>query len=180
MGIDLLQRAVDAATPVIDAVTPADYERPTPCASWTVADLLGHVTGAQRTFAAALGVDAEPSADDPIAAFHDAAAASLAAFGADGVMERIVELPFGAMPGAVVVTFAATDLFVHGWDVAKATGQSTDLDPALAAELLAIVGQTLQPAFRGPDGQAAFGFEQTAPDDATPADRLAAFTGRSV
>ena len=32
------------------------------------------------------------------------------------------------------------DTFQHGWDLAKATGQDTDLDPELAAGLLANVG----------------------------------------
>ena len=77
-------------------------------------------------------------------------------------MERTVELPFGAMPGSFVVNLAAADMFVHAWDLARATGQSTDLDPELADDLYGVVSQMLQPQWRGPDGQAAFGEEQTA------------------
>ena len=50
MGVELLQRAVAASAPVVDAVAPAQYELPTPCASWTVTDLLDHVIGAQQRF----------------------------------------------------------------------------------------------------------------------------------
>jgi len=180
MGVELLQRAVAASAPVVDAVAPAQYELPTPCASWTVTDLLDHVIGAQQRFVEALGVDVEPPSDDPATRFHAVAAAALAAFGADGVMERTVELPFGAMPGSFVVNLAAADMFVHAWDLARATGQSTDLDPELADDLYGVVSQMLQPQWRGPDGQAAFGEEQQPPAGATAADRLAAFTGRIV
>jgi uncharacterized protein (TIGR03086 family) len=66
----------------------------------------------------------------------------------------------------------------HGWDVAKATGQSTDLDPELAAELLEGARLAIPDAFRGPDTQAPFGPEQPVPANATNADKLAAFLGR--
>lgn len=179
MGVEVLQRAVAASGPVIDAVRPEQYGLSTPCASWTVADLIEHIAGAQLMFAAGLGVDAESGADDLTLKFHQAAAASLAAFGADGALDQLVAFGPGQVPGAVAINFAAGDMFVHAWDVARATGQSTDLDPELADQLLAIMGQALQPAFRGPEG-AAFGPEQNAPDGATAADRLAAFTGRRV
>jgi uncharacterized protein (TIGR03086 family) len=84
------------------------------------------------------------------------------------------------MPGAVVMNMGAMDLFLHAWDVAKATNQSTDLDPVLADELLAVSRQMMQPGFRGDDGKAPFGPEQVAPAGATAADRLAAFSGRTV
>ncbi len=62
----------------------------------------------------------------------------------------------------------------------KATGQSTDLNPDLAGQLLAGARQSIQDSFRGPDRQAPFGAIQQAPDDATTADQLAAFLGRSL
>lgn len=94
-------------------------------------------------------------------------------------MGKTISLPFGDMPGAAFVGLASTDTFVHGWDLAKATGQSTDLDSDLAAALLAQSRQSISDAFRSPEG-AVFGLEQTAPDGATNADQLAAFLGRTV
>ena len=41
-------------------------------------------------------------------------------------MERSVELPFGTLPMPAWMGIATTDVFMHGWDLAKATGQSTD------------------------------------------------------
>jgi uncharacterized protein (TIGR03086 family) len=74
---------------------------------------------------------------------------------------------------------AMTDTFTHAWDVAKATGQDTDLAPELAAQLLEASKMMIQPAFRSEEGTV-FGPEQTAPDGASTADQLAAFLGRKV
>lgn len=48
---------------------------------------------------------------------------------------------------------ATTDAFADRWDLACATGQSTDLDPELASGPLEGARLFLQPAFRGEDGQ---------------------------
>ena len=120
------------------------------------------------------------SGGDFVAAFDENSAACLAAFRTDGAMERLVQLPFGGLPGAAFVRLAATDTFTHGWDLAKATGQLTDLAPALAAELLTNAHAMIQDSFRGPEGQARFGPEREAPAGASNADRLAAFLGRAV
>jgi len=91
-----------------------------------------------------------------------------------------MHLPFGDMPGSAFVGIAATDTFTHGWDLAKATGQPTDLAPDLAAGLLGGVRTSIPDSFRGPDGKAPFGAEQVAPAGSSNADQLAAFLGRTV
>ena len=160
---------------------------PTPCQSWTVAQLVDHIVGAQYFFAAmAKGEQASRDAGtkyadgDFLAAFDEGSEASLAAFSAPGAMEQMLHLPFGDMPGAAFAGMAATDTFTHGWDLARATGQATDLNPALAEGLLAGSQANIKPAFRGADGKAPFGPEQQAPAGASNADRLAAFLGRTV
>ena len=70
-------------------------------------------------------------------------------------------------------------MLIHGWDLAAATGQSTDLDPQLAAGLLAGAKQFITDAIRGPEPMP-FAAEQKVPSGATNADQLAAFLGRSV
>ena len=94
-------------------------------------------------------------------------------------MQKMLALPFGQMPGAAFAGIAATDDFTHGWDLAKATGQSTNLAPVLAAQLLISSKQAISPAFRSPE-RALFGPEQVAPPGASAADQLAAFLGRTV
>jgi uncharacterized protein (TIGR03086 family) len=117
---------------------------------------------------------------DLLAAYDDSRKAALAAFGVDGALERMVALPFGEFTGATLLGFAATDQFTHGWDLARALGLSTDLDPEYATELLARARIEITDAYRGPEGAAPFGPAVEPPTGATPADRLAAFLGRAV
>jgi len=105
---------------------------------------------------------------------------AVAAFEADGVLQKTVRLPFGEFPGAAVLGMATVDQFTHGWDLARAIGHHTDLDPDLATALLSQARLSVTDAYRGPDGQAAFGQVRQAPAGAGPADQLAAFLGRRV
>ena len=90
-----------------------------------------------------------------------------------------MKLPFGEFPAATFIGLTTTDAFVHGWDVAKATGQSTDLNPELAATLLERARAAIPDSFRGPDGTAPFGPIVEVPDSAPAADQLAGFLGRT-
>jgi uncharacterized protein (TIGR03086 family) len=184
---EILERAFASTRGVLENVTPAQLDRSTPCASWDVRALVNHVVGGTHFFAASVRGDFQPSADAPdlaagdfMAVYDDGVAQAVAAFGAPGNAEKMVTLPFGAFPGAVFMDLAATDAFTHGWDLARATGQSTDLDADLAAHLVAHAKATLPESFRGPDGKAAFGPRVEAPASASAVDQLVAFLGRSV
>lgn len=179
-----LEAAIASTRGVLAGVSADQMNEPTPCESWDVSSLINHIVGAQHFFIA--GLKGTPPAESPdfassdfVAAYDAASAEMVALFQADGVMEQIFKLPFGEMPGAGFMGLAMTDTFQHGWDLAKATGQSTDLAPELAAALLDQSKQAIQDSFRGPEG-APFGVEQPCPDGATKADELAAFLGRTV
>lgn len=185
MSTEALAQAFASTRSVLANVKPEQLDAPTPCASWTVRDLVNHIVGGSHWFAATVEAstaapptETDWSAGDVLTSYDDGIAASLAAFGAPGAQEKIVELPFGEFPGAFYMGLATSDQFTHGWDLARATGQSTDLSPELAAALLEQVKMAVPDQFRGPDGQAPFGPEVPAPDSATAADRLAAFLGR--
>jgi uncharacterized protein (TIGR03086 family) len=180
-----LDRAYQSNLGVLKKVRPPDLDAPTPCASWDVRALVNHFIGTARFWAAMMTGADQPAeedyaAGDLVAAYKASVGVATAAFGADGAMEKTVLLPFGEFPGTVVLSMAALDQFAHGWDLARALGLPTDLDPALAGELLNEARQTIPDAFRGPDGQAAFGPVLEAPAGAGPADQLAAFLGRRV
>lgn len=185
MSTQPLQQAIATTRGVMANVTPDQLGDPTPCSSWSVGQLINHIIGGHVFFAAGLaGVapsseETDYSAGDYLASFDAASAASLEAFGADGALTKTVTMPWGDMPGAALMGLAMTDTFQHGWDLAKATGQPTDLDPEFAAELLAQSQANISDAFRGPEG-APFGQERDCPDGASTADRLAAFLGRAV
>lgn len=179
--------AVFASTrEVMASVQPDQLGAQSPCAEWDVAGVINHVVGAQHFFAA--GMRGEQPAEgqnwaegDYMAAYDEASAACLACFQEEGALEKTVALPFGEMPGSAVMGMAMTDIFTHGWDIAKATGQSTDLAPELAAGILAQSQRAISPEWRGPeDSPAPFGAEAQCADDSCAADQLAAFLGRQV
>ncbi|HMD46801.1 MAG TPA: TIGR03086 family metal-binding protein [Acidimicrobiales bacterium] len=185
MSADVLEQAFASTATVLAGVEPGDMDRPTPCASWTVHDLVNHVAGGPTYFAVVAETGVAPDGERPDVAagdyrgaFDEGARRAVAAFRAPDAMDKTMKLPFGELPGGVFVYIASIDTFTHGWDLAKATGQSTDLDPALATQLLGVAQASLPDEFRGPDGQAPFGPKVELSDPACPADELAAFLGR--
>ena len=88
----------------------------------------------------------------------------------------MITLPFGEMPAGVAVNFAIFDVTTHTWDLAKGTGQSTDLDPEVLGAALDAAQLMLTDDFRA---LGLFGEPVPVPDDAPMQDRLAGFTGRT-
>ena len=185
MSTQPLEAAIASTRSVLGGVSKDQLDAATPCASWKVRELLNHIVGGQQFFAAMVSGEAfSPGAHDWWAGdfgadFDTNAKECVAAFSAPGAMEKMLHLPFGDMPGAGFVGLAATDTFVHGWDLAKATGQDTNLDPDLAAGLLVGAKAFIQDWIRG-DEPMPFGPEQQAGSGTSAADELAAFLGRTV
>jgi uncharacterized protein (TIGR03086 family) len=184
---DTMQRAVKTSREIVTSVQPEQMDDGTPCKSWKVRDLLNHMIDAP-TFAATVmetgdwssqpGDSVDHASGDYVAAYDEATARAIASFRANGALSKIVKLPFAEVPGAAFASIATGDAFVHGWDLAKATGRSTDFDPELATEILVAIRPMLSDQLRGPEGQAPFGPEVKASAEASPADKLAAFLGR--
>ncbi len=187
---DALDRAVTSTGGVVKGVTPAQLDAPTPCRDWTVRDVLNHVVGtlwlAEALFADkdGSGQAAAPGGlpatdivgDDPAAAYAEAANAALSSAAIEGALTAVHPTPMGDMPGPVLAGFTALDLFVHGWDVARATGQpTTDLDAGLAEHVLAFARHAFA------DGSRRNGLvdpEIALAGDAPVVDRLVAYLGR--
>jgi uncharacterized protein (TIGR03086 family) len=186
MTTDQLARSFASTRAVLANVSRDQLGVPTPCRSWNVEALVNHVVGAPRFAVTGLatgvagGTDDDYAAGDFVAAYDETSAATVAAFAAPGALEKTVTLPFGDIPAPFLRMMVATDQFTHGWDLARATGQPTDLDAELAATFLAQAREAVSDQFRGDDGVAPFGPEQSAPAGAGAADQLAAFLGRSV
>ena len=143
MATEPLEQAIATTRTVLTGVSKEQLAESTPCAQWKVSDLINHIVGGQYFFAgAARGEAPTPgetdfSATDFVAAYDEGAQQAIAAFQADGVMEKTLTLPWGQMPGSAFMGIASIDTLAHGWDLAKATGQDTDLAPELSAGLLA-------------------------------------------
>ena len=185
MTANPLTRAQDVARDVLANVTPEQLDLDTPCREWSVAQLVDHMVGAQHWAASGVrGVEMTETGEGSakgefVIAFDKAAVDCQAAFAEDGALQRTVNPGFGDMPAAALMGLATTDTLTHAWDLARATGQDTNLDPELASLLLAQSRQSIKDEYRSDEG-AIFGPEQPAPPGASPADQLAAFLGRKV
>ena len=168
---------------IVVGVRPEQLALPTPCRDWDVRLLLNHIIGGNYTFAeVARGGRADPTGDmedhtrpDPGTNYIASADAALAAWAEPGAMDRKVHMSFGDIPAPAAVSIHFLDIVVHGWDLARATGQDTTIEPDLAAEALDISHGLLSPELRA---TGVFGPEVPISDDNPLHDRLAAFMGR--
>ena len=184
MSTDTFEQAVTTARGVLANVSQDQLHNSTPCESWDVSELINHMVGGNAFFQAGMNGTPPPgpvdfAAGDFVTAYDAATAGTIEAFGAEGALGRMVQMPFGEMPGAAVMGLATTDTFQHAWDLAKATGQDANLAPELAEALLSQAKQSIPDTFRGPEG-APFGAQQECGEGASNADKLAAFLGRTA
>jgi uncharacterized protein (TIGR03086 family) len=121
----------DEFTRRVDAVPDARWDDPSPCPGWTARDLLAHVIESHVRMPA--GVDLEVKldtsvADDPRAAWAEARAAMLPILAEPTLAQRQYDGVFGRTSlERTVDNFLGFDLLVHGWDIARATGQDETL-----------------------------------------------------
>jgi uncharacterized protein (TIGR03086 family) len=117
--------------------------------------LVNHVVNEVHQFAVVTGGGQRQHAggdvigDDWVAAYRAAAAELLAAWQQPGALEQPHQLPFGEVLASWAVNQHITELVVHAWDIAKTTGQPTDLDPELGRLALDWGKENLKPEFRG-------------------------------
>lgn len=192
--VDVTVARFDAVFDRLAAVVDVPHEQldgPTPCASFTVADLRRHVLAWLQFFAAALNdptgsttrIDTDtwdlPPSDDP-AGIVRAAAGDIAAAVHAGVVDGLVVMSQARMAGDGVLAMALGEYLVHGWDLAVATGRDTTAQQALddaAVPALAFLRTMVAPEYRGPDS-GFFDAEVPAPPGASPLVRLLCFAGR--
>lgn len=179
-----LQAAHQWMTELLSGVTDDQLSSPTPCTEYDVRDLVSHLWAVpDRLRAIAAGRDPNelptqlPLDDDLAAGYRQRATAAEAAWADDALLGRTVIAPWGEAPGAATVGGFVMETVTHGWDLAVATGQPAEFDPAVVAKARAVGEQALTGAFRGPG--APFGPEVEPRPAAGPTEQLAAFLGRS-
>lgn len=188
MDVDLPsvhRQALDATGAIVAGIRPDQLDDPSPCAGWDVRELLNHVVGGNlwvkplvdgRTIAdVGDELDGDQLGDDHVAAYERSAAQAAASFSADGAMDAMVAVSYGPVPGSMYCGHRFIDVLIHGWDLAKGTGQDTTLDPALVAACWTVV----EPELSILEGSGMFGTAQPVPDDADPATKLLAALGRT-
>jgi uncharacterized protein (TIGR03086 family) len=151
-----------------------------PCPEWTVRKLVDHVVGTQGMFLGFIGDELGdiPSTDtDPAGAWN--AARSRIQETLDDPAKAASE--FDGFTGrstfeAATDRFLCFDLVIHGWDLARATGQDERIDAADVARVRQHA-ESFGDAMRSPQ---AFGPEVEAPEGADDQAKLLAFLGRTV
>jgi uncharacterized protein (TIGR03086 family) len=169
--LELYQNASDWTIGKVAGVS--DLDARSDCDEWSIRDLLNHMLGTQRYFVgAARGEDVSmpgqnpPNllSENPKADFEHARDDVVATFGKEGVIEKTGP--------AIGIAFA--DMLLHGWDLARSTGQDTTMPDGLAQAAY----DTIHGRFTDDQRQGVFKPELPVPDDATPQQRLLAYTGR--
>jgi uncharacterized protein (TIGR03086 family) len=161
---------------VLRGLTAEDRTAPTPCATFTVHDLVEHLLGSVTSLGALAGAAVAPGAGgNPESLVAAAAQQALEAWrlrGIDGVV------PFGAgeMPAATAARILSIEFLVHAWDLARATSQPMTVSDALGEYVLGLARDVVAPQMRDGDRFAA---EVAVGPDAGVLERLAAFTGRN-
>ncbi|MET9881960.1 TIGR03086 family metal-binding protein [Streptomyces sp. NPDC006430] len=180
-----LAAAVELAGRTLAAVRPDQYDAPTPCDEFDVRRLSSHLVAVVRRIAViGRGEDpfsvpsfADEVADGAWAAAWEPGAREVARVWADPtVLDRSLRLPMGVLPGAAAAAVYTHELTVHTWDLATATGQRPDWDPALVERVSAVVRRALPAESRG--GQVPYGEVVAVDADAPAIDRLVAWAGR--
>ncbi|AIG73797.1 MULTISPECIES: TIGR03086 family metal-binding protein [Amycolatopsis] len=176
----------DAFERKIAAVEAGQWENQSPCEEWNARDVVEHIIdmhGAMlRPFGRALG-PAPSLLDDPLGAFRAARADVEAILGDPVLAATEQETPSGKLTAEQHIDqVASADMIIHGWDLARATGQDDTIDPEEVArmwpEAQAIPEQMRIPGAFGP-GIVVFGPEVKVPEDAPLQDRLLGLMGRN-
>jgi uncharacterized protein (TIGR03086 family) len=157
-----------------------DWAAPAPVDGWTARDVVRHLVEWFPGFLeprSGLTLPQGPSVDDdPVAAWTTRADAVQALLDDPEVAERqLSDQHLGTMPvGEAVSRFYTGDVFMHSWDLARATGQDETLD----ADLCAAMYEGMVPIEELMRSTGQYGPRVEVPADADPQTRLLGFIGR--
>jgi uncharacterized protein (TIGR03086 family) len=180
---DLDRRVLAQTGGLVAAVTADQLDLPTPCAGWSLRDLLVHMVANNHGWAeAARGGPSRrevweeaPLGDDPYRAYLESATAVNAAFAAADLLERKFDVyGYGVFPARFALGMHFVDYLVHGWDVARSLGVAAVFDDELSTAAMRIA---LRWPYHRPDK--AFGVKVDVSDRAPAHDRLVGYLGRS-
>jgi len=179
-----LSHIIPALNDVVGKIWYGQLDAPTPCAKFSVHDVIDHMIVAGGSFAPLFRGEPPTEVRAPVvygwvpatefcATMNDL----LAAVQSPGALDRLIASPIGEVPGDTFARFVAFDGLVHGWDLAQATGQvwapPTEVVEAVAAFALVALGDEMR------DGET-FKDALSAPAGATALEQLVAFSGRAA
>jgi uncharacterized protein (TIGR03086 family) len=184
---DALAASTQSTRAFVAGINAPEMDLPTPCAGWDVRSVLSHLVGTLSLGKALLSSEAPdvpmtpgdlPAGDvlggDPLGAYDRGVEQLLATAAGPEMLEGTRSTPFGEMPVAMLAGFTTLDIAVHGWDLAKATGQSPVLASGLATHVLEFARTAVTHDSRAPR----IGPEIFVGNGASLTDQLMAFMGR--
>ncbi|MCX6399398.1 MAG: TIGR03086 family metal-binding protein [Propionibacteriales bacterium] len=164
----------------VRGVAPGGWDAPTPVPDWTARDVVRHLVEWFPHFLAGgsdIRLPAGPSVDDdPVAAWDHHAAAVQAVLddpGSADITFAHPHLPPMPLPQATA-QFYTNDVFMHTWDLARATGQDDRLDTDRCRSMF----EGMEPMDEMLRQSGQYGARVAVADDAGPQDQLIAFIGR--
>ncbi|WP_040784188.1 TIGR03086 family metal-binding protein [Nocardia pneumoniae] len=177
--------AATALETVVAGITEDQLTLPTPCADTTVRSLLVHVVDLTEAFRQAatkeaVGRSVAPSTSPDRSLVPDWQSripaqlkALVSAWREPAAWDGVTEAGGVTMPAPAMAMVALDELVIHGWDLAKATGQEPRYDPADLAALVEFLADT------PPEGTPGlFGPIVPVPADAPVLHRVVGLTGR--
>jgi uncharacterized protein (TIGR03086 family) len=182
--VDLDRRAAVGTAALVGATSPDQYAAPTPCTDWTVRDLLAHLIAGNMKYVEigrgkewARGAPDVVLDDDPGGMYRRTMDAMLEAWEQPGALDRETALPVGRGRAEAALYLHLGETLVHGWDLARATGQPSPWDEEVVEGSLTQFRSWLPP--QRPPGSP-YGDATALGEHAAPIDRLAAYLGRDV
>ncbi|NUK03756.1 TIGR03086 family metal-binding protein [Streptomyces lunaelactis] len=181
-----LHPAAHAVAQLIDGVGDERLGDPTPCPKDAVRELLGHLVGLATAFRDAARKDLGPTTgtdpgsvlpvlDDDWRTVLPQRLDELAeAWQTPGAWDGDTQAGGVTFPAAIAGRVAVNELVVHGWDLARATGQ--EYAPGEAS--LQVSYELMKPAGDDPSGDGMFGPVVEVPDGAALLDQVVGFSGR--
>jgi uncharacterized protein (TIGR03086 family) len=181
---ELYVKAMAATQRYMDGVDADQWHAPTPNTEWDVKQVASHIIG-ENLWAGELlhgktiaevgdKFDGDVAGSDPAASYRASVSVATDAVTAPGAMEAVCHLSFGDFSGADYSAQLFLDLLIHGWDIAKATGQDTRLPPDLVEACIPIAQEITAMA----RGSGVYGNDLPVSPDADQQTRLLALVGR--
>ncbi|CAN5634871.1 maleylpyruvate isomerase family mycothiol-dependent enzyme [soil metagenome] len=176
---DRYRRIAADFTRRVDAVPDDAWDNPAPCEGWVARDVVGHLVEWLSGFFSStwdLQFPPMPSVDDdPAGAWAILDRTIQAALDDPVVAEEERDTRMGTTTLEQTIDMICTnDVFMHAWDLARATGQDETLDPDEVHSLL--IGMEPMDAALRESGH--YGPRVIVPDDADEQTKLLAFIGR--
>lgn len=184
-ALDTYENGLRFFTDVVNGVPDDRWQSTSPCEGWTALDVLGHVGEATTVGAQILRGDEmnlvrhdPPSSiveGDPSTWWAGTATDAAEALLNATDLDREIDSPAGRRTVRDGLSFPAVDLFIHGWDIAAATGQSVRFPAEAVTFIRGVFANVPEEATRRP-GVFAAAVDATAGSDDT--DQVLAFAGR--